>query len=150
MTPLTDDEVVPGLVIQVDTATLRELGDARTNAELTATEDRAVQGAHSFLILSIDRDAGRLVAVPLFSDEAPGNQCLNEALKSGYPEQWLGVALFFSRWQHWDVPIDSVVRSSDLERSPLRNRRMYAASDPDALHEIGAWISRNRAPFREV
>jgi len=73
---LTHEDVTPGLVIQLDTATLRALGGAQTNAVLGPEGDRSVVGTQDFLIVGVDAAAGRCTGVPLFAKTAVGNQPL--------------------------------------------------------------------------
>jgi hypothetical protein len=143
-------EIEPGLVVRLETTVLRALGGCETNAESTPAEDRAVQGPHYFLVLEVDHVAARALAVPLFSKPAPGSEMLDEAKKAGEPTGWIGTTSYFSRWQHWWIPVGLFAPSSRSETSPRANRRMYAASAPADLAAIARWRVKNRAPFRAL
>ncbi len=123
MTSLAAEELVPGVVVQLDTELLRERGNSLTNAEWGPGYDRAVIGPHSFLIVFIDPSQEMLTAVPLFSKPAPGSEELDEGLKTGYQDKWAGVRLYFSRWQHWVAPVPDVVAASSLEETPVGGSR---------------------------
>ena len=90
---LTHEDVTPGLVIQLDTATLRALGGAQTNAVLGPEGDRSVVGTQDFLIVGVDAAAGRCTGVPLFAKTAVGNQPLENGKKSGRAEEWIGTVV---------------------------------------------------------
>jgi len=147
---LTHEDVTPGLVIQLDTATLRALGGAQTNAVLGPDGDRSVVGTQDFLIVGVDAAAGRCTGVPLFAKTAVGNQPLENGKKSGGAEQWIGTDTFFSRWQHWRMPIASVVAASAGDPATAATRRRYAATDRSALDDIKNWEGRNRAAYRDA
>ena len=142
-----EDEVVAGLVVKLDTVMLRTIGGSQTNAERGAAGDRAVAGVHDFLVLGVDEKSGVCTAVPLFEKTAVGNQPLDPAKKSG-GAQWLSVNSFFSRWQHWRIPMSAVVAASVSDESVPENRPRYAADDPIALADIRTWETRNRSPYR--
>jgi hypothetical protein len=148
MAALSAEELVPGVVVQLDTELLRELGNSLTNAEWGATYDRAVVEPHSFLIVSVDVSTSALTAVPLFSNWAPGSEELNENLKGGHLDKWVGVRLYFSRWQHWVVPVSDAVAASSLEETAMGDRRHYAEGNAAALTSILDWKDRNRCEFR--
>jgi hypothetical protein len=151
---LTHEDVTPGLVLHLDTALLRARGGCQTNAVLGPEGDRSVVGTHDFLIVSVDPVAGRCIAVPLFTKTAVGNQPLEHEKKSGCVTQWIGADSFFSRWQHWRMPIASVVAAAvaDPALNPVlpADRRRYAATDRSALDDIKNWEGRNRAAYRDV
>lgn len=147
---LTHEEITPGLVVQLDTATLRALGGSQTNAVHTPDGDRAVVGSHDFLVVGVDVAAGRCTAVPLFSKTAVGNQPLDNRKKSGQTDPWLGSDTFFSRWQHWRIPFTAVVAASAGDRGTSDERRRYAAADRSALDDIKNWEGRNRAAYRDA
>lgn len=151
---LTHEDVTPGLVLHLDTALLRARGGCQTNAVLGPEGDRSVAGTHDFLLVSVDPVAGRCTAVPLFTKTAVGNQPLENGKKSGRSTQWIGADSFFSRWQHWRMPIASVVAAAvaDLALDPVppAYSRQYAATDRSALDDIKNWEGRNRAPYRDV
>ena len=148
MASVAPAEVTAGLVVHLDTDELRRIGGSQTNAERTQTEDRAVVGPHYFLVVEVDEI--NAVAVPLFSKYAPGSEHLSENRKSGLAEKWLNEQSFFSRWQHWHIPVAALAASSSTEESEPNNRRRYAAAEPAALQAIAAWQAKNRAAFRAL
>lgn len=150
MPSVTPQEVVPGLVVHQETSVLRQLGGSSTNAEATKTQDRAVVGPHYFLVVEVDAAGAVCTAVPLFSASAPGSERLVENLKSGLPALWIGQDSYFSRWQHWRIPVQAVVQASINEQSTPADRRRYAVGNPQALTTIAQWQARNRAPFRAL
>ncbi len=159
---LTSDEVTPGLVVLLDTATLRTAGGAQTNAVRDVHGDRAVVGPHDFLIVGVvvgdHDDAARgtdgshthCAAVPLFPKSAVGNQPLLNALKSGGANDWRTADTYFSHWQHWRVPIASLLEASSQDVTTPATRRRYAADDRQALDDVRAWETRNRAEYRDA
>ncbi len=147
---LTHEAVTPGLVVQLDTALLRALGGCQTNAVLGPEGDRSVVGTQDFLIVGVDAAAGRCTAVPLFAKTAVGNQPLENGKKSGTANQWIGTDTFFSRWQHWRIPVASVVAASAGDPATVADRRRYAAADRSALDDIKNWEGRNRAAYRDA
>lgn len=147
---LTHEEVTPGLVVHLDTAVLRTLGGSQTNAVLGPEGDRAVAGTQDFLIVGLDAAAARCTAVPLFAKTAVGNQPLENGKKSGRADQWIGTDTFFSRWQHWRLPVASVVAASGDDLTIAATRRRYAATDRSALDDIKNWEGRNRAAYRDA
>lgn len=147
---LTHEDVTPGLVVQLDTAVLRALGGCQTNAVLGPEGDRSVVGTQPFLLVGLDAAAGRCTAVPLFAKTAVGNQPLEDGKKSGRADEWIGTDTFFSRWQHWRIPVASVVAALADDPATTANRRRYAATDRSALDDIKNWEGRNRAAYREA
>ncbi len=147
---LTHEDVTPGLVVQLDTAVLRALGGCQTNAVLGPEGDRSVVGTQPFLLVGLDAAAGRCTAVPLFAKTAVGNQPLEDGKKSGRADEWIGTDTFFSRWQHWRIPVASVVAALTDDPATTANRRRYAATDRSALDDIKNWEGRNRAAYREA
>lgn len=117
---------------------------------MTQGEDRAVAGEHSFLILKVDSAAGVAFLVPIFSRRAPGSERLKENLKSGYPDKWAGVNLFFNKWQHWQSPIEQIAHHSTVEDTAPGNRRTYAVGDTVELERILGFSTENRAPWRDL
>jgi len=109
-----------------------------------------VVGTQDFLILGVDAAAGRCTAVPLFAKTAVGNQPLENGKKSGRAEQWVGTDTFFSRWQHWRIPLASIVAASADDPASSADRRRYAATDRSALDDIKNWEGRNRAAYRDA
>jgi len=85
MTVLDESEVRPSLVAHLDTGVLRQLGwGAETNA--AANRDRGPRPSRARTTswwLEVDTAAGRCIAVPLFSEPAPGSDPLDDALKGG-------------------------------------------------------------------
>ncbi len=147
---LTHEDVTPGLVVQLDTAALRALAGCQTNAVLGPEGDRSVVGLQDFLIVGLDAAADRCTAVPLFTKSAVGNQPLENGKKSGGAAPWIGTDTFFSRWQHWRMPIASVVAAAAGDPTTSADRRRYAATDRSALDDIKNWEGRNRAAYRDV
>lgn len=148
--PLLAIDVTPGLVVTLDTDVLRARGDCLTNAERSGEQDRAVTGVQSFLILAVDTKTGGCTAVPVFAKSAVGNQPLDNRQKSGDNAEWRAAASFFSRWQHWRMPVDAVVAACVDDDSAPASRRQYAADDRSALDDIKNWEGRNRAEYRAV
>lgn len=147
---LTASEIAPGLVVRLDTTALRARGDSQTNAVSGSDGDRAVTGSHDFLVVGVDHRTGLCTAVPLFPKAAVGSQPLEDERKSGLADGWQGVELYFSRWQHWRIPADSLVAASADDPATPDDRRRYAAGDGAALDDIRAWESRNRASYRSA
>ncbi len=100
MAAVSDDELLSGLVIQLDTELLGQLGNSRTSAEKTPEEDRAVVGPHAFVVLTANATERLAFLYPIFSEWAPGSSRLEEEKKSGLLRNWAGVALHSSKWQH--------------------------------------------------
>ncbi len=147
---LTVEEITPGLVVHVDTDLLRTLGGCQTNAVLGTDGDRAVVGAHDFLVVHLDAAASVCTAVPLFSKTAVGNQPLERRQKSGLGDAWLGTDSFFSHWQHWRIPTSALIAAAEGDAATPATRRRYAATDRSALDDIRNWEGRNRAAYRAV
>ena len=145
---VSDQEIVPGLVVHLDTAVLRALGGAQTNAELQGETDRAVTGALDFLVVGVDQPKACFTAVPLFAKSAVGNQPLEAGKKSGGDASWTASDTYFSRWQHWRIPLAHVAAASAAEQTDALGRRRYAATDRSTLDDIKNWEIRNRAPYR--
>lgn len=148
--PLAPTDITPGLVLLVDTTQLHTLGGSQTNAELGATGDRAVSGVSDFLVVGIDRSTGVCTAVPLFPKAAVGNQPLDDAHKRGGDAAWRETPTFFSRWQHWRVPVDALIAATDPTDAARADHRHYAPGDGPTLDDIRVWESRNRAAYRPV
>jgi hypothetical protein len=142
------EEIAPGLVLYLDTAVLRALGGSLTNAVIGPEGDRAVAATHLFLVLHVDGPARQCTAVPLFEKSAVGNQPLVESLKSGAATGWIGTTVFFSRWQHWRIPLDAASAASADDDSTTSTRRRYANGDGSTLDDIRNWEGRNRASYR--
>jgi hypothetical protein len=150
MSAVVSDEIRLGLVIHLDTDILRELGGCETNAEQSDIEDRAVHGPHYFLVVEVHDQLEVCTAVPLFSQSAPGSERLQEPLKAGYPDKWIGDDSYFSRWQHWRIPLRHVEAASATDEADRQNRRTYAESKPDELGRILTWQDKNRNGFGPV
>jgi hypothetical protein len=71
-----------------------------------------------------------------------GHQPLEDGEKSGRAEQWIGPDTCFSRWQHWRIPIDSVVAASAADPA--------TATDRSALDDINDGEGRHRAASRDA
>jgi hypothetical protein len=143
MPPLRPEDITPGLVIHLDTEVLRREGGSLTNAQVTADEDRAVTGAHDFVIAMVDAKARRVTALPLFPRSAPGSAPLDDRLRNGSAE-WMAHPVYYSRWQHWQIPVDALLAASTGEGAP----RFYASTSPDTLQDLANWATRNRCVFR--
>lgn len=148
--PLAPTDITPGLVLRVDTTQLRALGGSQTNAELGATGDRAVSGVTDFLVVGVDRGTGVCTAVPLFPKAAVGNQPLDDEHKRGGDAAWRATPTFFSRWQHWRVPVDALIAATAPTDAARADHRQYAPGDGPTLDDIRVWESRNRAAYRPV
>jgi hypothetical protein len=147
MPPLDRSEISPGIVARLDTAVLRASGGSLTNAQLSAEEDRAVTGSVDFLVVALDEASGSALALPLYPKSAPGSAPLDPARKSG-PAEWLAEPVFYSRWQHWRIPLDALAAASTEETSTASARRTYSSWHADTLQELANWASRNRCKFR--
>jgi hypothetical protein len=147
---LNRSEVLGGIVVQLDTDELRCRCRSQTNAEISDSHDRAVEGPHSFLILEVNTASEEVLAVPVFSREAPGSEPLLEKHKSGYSPKWKGVPLWYSKWQHWRIPLGDLVAASSIEETAPGNRRLYAHDSPSELAAMAAWVAKNRSRFRSV
>jgi hypothetical protein len=149
---IDEKEVRPGLVMHVDPAVLVRLGGATTNAELSGTTDRAVQGEHEFLVLLVDDVDRQALAVPLFSEAGPDRQALDDSLKGGDTRGWIGPKNkhHFSRWQHWWVPLGSIPAATTGEWTAPRTRHTYAEHQPGVLEAIADTRKANRSGFRGV
>lgn len=150
MSQLEIAEIVPGLVVRLDTAQLRAVGASETNAQRTDTEDRAVKDVHDFCVVSVDAAAGRCIAIPLFARSSPGSAPLEAKKQWGNIGGWLTETVHYSRWQHWRMPLAAVVAASADDPGTAGARRSYAAGDADTLQDLLNWASRNRCEFREV
>lgn len=148
--PLSPADITPGLVLGLDTTILRARGDSQTNAESGAAGDRAVTGPSDFLVVGVDRTTGVYTAVPLFPKAAVGNQPLDDEHKRGGDAAWRDTPTFFSRWQHWRIPVDSFLAAADADDASPADRRQYAPGDGPTLDDIREWESRNRAPYRSA
>jgi hypothetical protein len=146
--PVTQEDVTAGLVVTLDTAVLRARGGALTNAVLGPAGDRAVVGEHDFLVLHVDAPSGLCTAVPLFPKSAVGNQPLEAAHRVGAPGVWGEGETYFSCWQHWRIPVASVVVASAVDATVPAMRRQYAPTNRSALDDIRNWEGRNRAAYR--
>jgi len=146
--PVTLEDITAGLVARLDTTMLRTLGGCRTNAVRGPEGDRAVVGTHDFLVVGVDVSLGICTAVPLFAKSAVGNQPLVDSKKSGRADGWIGTDVFFSHWQHWRIPMASLVAASGPDDTTPADRRRYAADDRPSLDDIRAWETRNRAEYR--
>jgi hypothetical protein len=148
--PVSPEEIIPGLVVQLDTTMLRTLGGCETNAVQNASGDRAVVGVHDFLVVGVDAATGRCTAVPLFDKPAVGSEPLVETHKSGYASGWIGTPSYFSHWQHWRIPSTAIVRASGGDPASATDRRKYSPADRSVLDDVKVWESHNRAPYRAV
>ena len=140
MTALTLNDVLPGVVVHLDTARLRVLGGSSSNAK----NGMAVTGPHYFLILSIEVDLA--LTTPLFSVPGADRIKLEDSLKAGFPQQWLDRQSFYFKWQHWRIPIDALCDASSIDNSPNTNRRRYLGN-PSL---IARWTRKAREPWQAV
>lgn len=147
MPPLDRSEISPGIVVRLDTSLLRATGGSLTNAQLSGDEDRAVTGVCDFLVLAVDAGAESALALPLYPKSAPGSAPLEAARKSG-PADWLAEPVFYSRWQHWRIPLDALVAASADETTLPTARRTYSSWHADTLRDLANWVTRNRCEFR--
>ena len=148
MAAVSVQEIVPGLVAHIDTNELRRRPGTETNAEIFRGHDRAVVGPHQFLVVAVDHAAASCLAVPLFSNYAPGSRALLHGKMAGSVPEWLNGHYHYSQWQHWRIPLDAFAASSSGELSVAGDRCTYAVGDARALEAIAGWSVRNRAPFR--
>ena len=148
--PLTQDEIIAGLVVRLDTTVLRTRGDCQTNAVNGPNGDRAVVGSHDFLIVAVDKSSGVCTAVPLFTKSAVGNTPLVDRRKSGRADNWIGADKYFSHWQHWRIPIASLIAAWEPDDTSADDRRRYASGDSSTLDDIRVWESRNRSAYRDA
>ena len=148
--PLTQDEVTAGLVLRIDTTVLRARGDCQTNAVRGPNGDRAVVGSHDFLVVGVDALTGVCTAVPLFTKSAVGNTPLLDRRKSGRADNWIGTDTYFSHWQHWRIPMASLIAAWEPDETSADDRRRYASGDSSTLDDIRVWESRNRSAYREA
>ena len=150
MSQIENTEIVPGLVVRLDTAQLRALGGSQTNAQRTDTEDRAVSDVHDFCVVAVDEAKGICTAIPLFARSSPGSAPLEPKKQWGNIAGWLTETVHYSRWQHWRMPVSAVVAASGDDPGTTGARRSYAAGDADTLQDLLNWASRNRCEFRDV
>ncbi len=150
MSQLAVSEIVPGLVVRLDTGQLRAAGGSETNAQRSDAEDRAVTGVHDFLVLIADATTNTRTATPLFPRSSPGSAPLDPAKQWGNVEGWLIEPVHYSRWQHWRIPSDALAACSSEDPGSEGARRGYALGDADALRDIENWASRNRCAYRPV
>ena len=143
-------EIVPGVVVRLDTQCLRTIGGSETNAQVTDAEDRAVTDERDFLVVAVDAGSGRCTAVPLFTRSSPGSAPLMPAKRNGAVGSWLAEEVHFSRWQHWRVPIEAIVSASDNDPGTTGSRRGFAIGEADTLRDLANWATRNRCAFRPV
>jgi hypothetical protein len=148
MPSLDVSEIIPGVVVRLDTQRLRALGGSETNAQLTDTEDRAVTDVHDFLVVAVNADS--CMAIPLFPKSSPGSAPLEEKKQWGNIGDWLTVPVHYSRWQHWRIPVAALAEASAEDPGTPGARRSYAAGDADTLQDLANWATRNRCAFRAV
>ena len=148
MTAISLTEIQPGLVVHLDTGILRSLGGSETNAELSPGNDRAVVEPHYFLVLAVDAPLQTAIAVPLFSKATNGSERLDPAKKRGTFQFWSGAVSYFSKWQHWRIPLSALVAASGPEATQISDRCTYALGDSTTLDAIASWAQRNRTVYR--
>ena len=148
MSAIRENEIVAGLVVHLDTDILRRERTCETNAEVTRQgTDRAVIGRHLFLVVESALATRTCLAVPLFSNPAPGGQALDESKRRGSFDFWTKGTSRFSRWQHWRIPFDALIAASAQERTTEADRCTYPGTPPD-FAKIVSWVSKNHAQFR--
>ena len=150
MKRVEESEVVAGLVVHLDTTSLRTRGDVETNAEVAPTGDRAVQGPHYFLIVDVDQAAKLATAMPLYSNQAPGSELLDESRKAGLASKWIGAPSNVSRFQHWRLPTSAIPGASGTKESSALDRRTYALGDAKELARLRALEAGSRAKYRRA
>jgi len=150
MTAVKASELRPGLVVFLDTRTLRDIGGASTNTLSTPATDFATQDARYFLVLEVDPVAAELLAAPLFGEPGPDKAPLDTELKSGFKASWVGEQSYYFDRQFWRIPIAAIERASRNDTSISGYRRRYAANRPEVLKEIVASCERVAQPWRPV
>ena len=148
MTALTTSEIAPGVVARLDTQQLRALGGSETNAQRTATEDRAVTDTHDFLVVEVDARRASCTCMPLFNRSSPGSSPLVIEKRQGNVEGWLTDDLHYSHWQHWRIPLAHLAEASADDPGEPGARRTFASGDADTLRDLANWATRNRCAFR--
>jgi len=143
-------EIVPGVVVRLDTQLLRSIGGSETNAQRTDTEDRAVSDVHDFLVVAVNMNASTCMAVPLFPKSSPGSAPLTPPKRQGDIGTWLAEDVHYSRWQHWRIPLSAFSIASASDPGEVGARRSYALGDADTLQDLANWATRNRCAFRGV
>lgn len=146
MTAVRPEEVVPGLVVHMDPAILEAEGGCEINVEIGAE----VRDVHYFLVTSVDAEARRCMAFPLYSDQhgIRDRLMLEEAFKSGKASDWIGVPSWYYKWQVWCIPLDSFPVASVTDDSPSVDRRRYGDASEAAFASVTAHLPRLRTPWR--
>jgi hypothetical protein len=148
MSEFTAPEIVPGVVARLDSQQLRSLGGSETNAQVTATEDRAVTDTRDFLVVEVDATRGTCMCLPLYNRSSPGSAPLVAAKREGAVEHWLTDDLHYSQWQHWRIPLEHFAAASAGDPGEPGARRTFARGDADTLRDLANWATRNRCAFR--
>ena len=146
MTRLTKEELAPGLSVFLDPQVLLATPGCRSNAR---TRANLVNRPGPFLLVAAMPDDAWLCA-PLLSNTGGSRGQLDQRLKSGPGNGWIGRPSFYSFHQFWILPTDAIVAASDGEFSPVGNRQRYAAQHPPALAEIAQHQFDSDAPYRAV
>ena len=149
MSGVSTQEICAGLSVRLDTQQLRNLGGCRTNAS-AGPPDRAVQGPHQFLILEIDAARNECLAVPLFTNQAPGNRLLDKLRMTGTLPAWLNGTYHYSIYQHWWIPLAHIPGTSGTEITAAGSRSYYARTDAAELASIAGTIAMNKFGFRAI
>ena len=136
-----------GHVVHLDPDILRERGDCTTNAQKEPV-DRAVKEPHYFLVLKVEEDS--CTAAPLYSKPGGDKDHLDEALKTGLANNWIGVPSYTHRRQQWRIPLAAIEAASGEDNSDSANRRRYAADKPEVLDCILSWETENLFSYRPV
>jgi hypothetical protein len=110
-------EIKPGLCLFLDPDRLLAEG-----ATYSCPDDVRVQGAHYFVCISKDDGGGTWI--PLFSNDGPGREALNNFDKSGH-WNWTDSPSHYHRGQCWTVPhaavINAATAAGDNSRQGARN-----------------------------
>lgn len=150
MSRVETTEMVPGLVVHVDTTIIREMGGSLTTAGVVNGTDRAVRGPHYFILLEYNQADDAWLAAPLFSKAAAGSSPLNEALKTGLADKWVGQTSHYSAWQMWKMPSSAITAASEEDESNAQCRRLYADGRGDVLTVIARDREAGRNPYRQI
>ena len=150
MPAIPKKDLVPGMVVHIETDEVRRLGGAFTTARIVNGVDRAVTGPHYFLLLRHDAETDLWMAAPLFSNWSSGSVTLDEGLKSGLRDKWIGHPSNYSAWQMWRIPPASIEAASTADESSPTDRRLYADGQPQVLDAIARDREDQRDPYRPV
>lgn len=151
MSKVKKREIVPGLVQCLEPEKLRKFGNAQTSASFDdVAGDKAVDGRHYFLVLSVDRTAKTVVAVPVYSKRAVGSQILDCTKMTGEAPGWGSADCYYSPFQYWVIPVDEFVAASCHDMAQHWKRRYYAVTETAELDRIQDAIRGTGLPLRKV